>query len=913
MLSKENGKELKKYIVNYVIIDIETTGFSYDKDEIIEISAIRVRNEKAVEEYNSYIKPNKPISSEISKLVGITDSMVELSPDVGNVLTGFLDFIGDDILVCHNAEFDFGFLNKAAMDRFRMVIGNDYIDTYKISKKRLSNHRSFTLSSLADYYGINVEEGTDSLSECLKIKNLLECLFHRRKARADGIIELHCHTKLSKKRGLIDPDDLIRYAYDKGYKAIAITDRDNVQAFPKAYRTWQKMWNEYEEGCRQIGEEADKNDFLKVIYGLEGNLLSEDGNVYPVLLYAKDKTGIKNLYKIVTSSDLEYYDKLPLIPRKYLDEHREGLIVGSACDGGEVFKAVNSAEYDSHLGIYPEVECASYYDFLEMVPYDFINGEHRDSFTRYLCYGAVNATKRPMLVSSDAYYINDDDKTCWDILTDNGKGYCKRPRHLTDYDEECKKMFLDSHIGSQEILREFSEKLFEYRTLIVEQIEYVNPLREGRFLPEYPNAEEELKNICNEKVYEFFGEKPNFEVRKRLERELNSICDNGFAGMFLMWRKIVSKSLELGYPVGARGSVASSLVAYLCGITEINPLSPESGGYHIPVEVFMGFYLDKEPDIDINFSPVIQETIQNYIKEIPGVGETCHAGTISLLTEKNAETIIDDYCKTLDETQMDDDTKKKCIKMMAGVKKGDGVHPGGIIVCPEDEELISFTPLTHPYFGDKIISQFEYYDIWDNLLKLDILGHDKYELLHFLQENTGVRIEDIPLDDEKTLASICDVNTSLIEDLPEFGSEYVRKIISETTPKSFDDLVKISALSHGSDVWNNNQDELVKNKIIKLKDCISSRDDIMIYLMDHDLSKKEAFQIMESVRKGRGINYEQKKLMTEVPDWYINACEKIKYLFPKAHCVSYTMLAVRLAFYKLYYPEAYQEGISLIR
>ena len=346
----------------------------------------------------------------------------------------------------------------------------------------------------------------------------------------------------------------------------------------------------------------------------------------------------------------------------------------------------------------------------------------------------------------------------------------------------------------------------------------------------------------------------------------------------------MKKSLDEGFPVGIRGAVGSSLVAYLCGITEINPLSQEFGGYNIPAEVFMGLNLDKEPDIDINFSPVIQETVQNYIKELPGVGETCYGGTITLASSNGT------------------------------IKKVNGFHPGGIIVCPEGEELVSFTPLSHPIYSEKVVTHFDYHDISDNLMKLDILGYDPYELLHFLQENTDVRIEDIPFDDEKTLAFICDVNTDFPEDFTEFGSEYVRRIIKETVPKSFDDLVKISALGHGTDVWCDNQEELIKNKIINLTDCIASRDDIMIYLMEHGLDIEDAYQIMEWVRKGHGLREVHKKLMTDagIPDWYIQVCEKIKYLFPKAHAVSYTMLAVRLAYYRVYYPEVYQEGLAAI-
>lgn len=729
-----------------------------------------------------------------------------------------------------------------------------------------------------------------------------------------GIIELHCHTKMSEGRGLISPGELVKYAYENGYKAIAITDCGSVQAFPEACREWSRLWNKYQEECRGIGKEAVQEDFLKIIYGLEGNLLTEEGQVFPVLIYAKNDAGLRNLYKIVTASFLEYFDnKKPMIPRALLEKYRDGLIIGSAGDGGEVYSAIwnkipglgglHEKDYISRLK-----EMASFYDFLEVARLD-------DADARYMYFGYVKIGTKPMVVASDAYYISEEDKICYDMLTSGREGQkAGYHRHLMNYDNACKKFFNTWTWGNPEEMKIIPDVIFDNRSVIEEQIGYVNPLRDGKYWPEYPDAIEELTDICESRVKELFGDKPDFEVRKRLERELDAICQNGYAGIYMLWRRIVKKSLDEGYPAGTRGAAGSSLVAYLCGITEINPLSPESGGNNIPVEVFMGLNLDKEPDIDINFSPVIQEAVQSYIKELPGVGETCYGGTIASLAAKTAESMVEKYFETKDGTQPDNDTKNKLAETIIGVRRGSGMHPGGIIVCPEGEELVSFTPLSHPDYSEKVITHFDYHDICENLLKLDILGHDKFELLHFLQENTGVGIEDIPLGDKKTLALICDVNTAQINGLPEFGPEYVRQIIKETVPESFDDLVKINALSHGTDAWYNNQDELVKDKIIKLADCIASRDDIMICLMDHGLDKKDAYQIMETVRKGRGLREDQKKLMTDagIPDWYMQVCEKIRYLFPKAHAVSYTMLAVRLAYYMVYYPEVYREGLVTI-
>lgn len=827
MLSKETGKELNTYLVNYVIIDVETTGIDSDKDELIEISAVKVKGEEIIKEFDSFIKPMVPIPAVVTELTGITDSMVEQSPSIKDVLTGFLEFIGNDVLVCHNAPFALSFLNRNARELFGMVIGNDYIDTNRIAKKRLPQLRTRVLPALVDYYGINVAGESGLLTDCHIVKEVYECLYHRRKADADGIIELHCHTKMSEEKGLIAPDELVRYAYDKGYKAIAITDCGNVQAFPEAYRMWLKLWNEYQDGCRQKGEEADKRDFLKVIYGLEGNLLAEDGNVYPILLYAKNDAGIKNLYRIVTASNLEYFDEVPLIPREYLNAHMDGLIVEEKFNDAGVF------------------------------------------------------------------YIDETDKTAFDILSS-----------LLREKSSVVSCGLSDKYESEEIEKKMEE--------IADQIEYANPLREGRYIPKYPNADEELTKICNEKVKELFGDAPDFEVRKRLERELTAIKENGYAGIYMMWRQLIRKSLDEGYPTGIRGAVGSSFVAYLCGITEINPLSKENGGYQIPVEVFMGLNLDRKPDIDINFGPNIRDVIQEYVGELPGVGEICHGGTISTMAEKTAKRIIERYFGENDLSMPEEKEMDALIEKLTGMKRGNGVHPGGIIVCPEGEELVSFTPLTHPYPGKSITTEFDYHSIDDNLLKLDILGQIQLDILHVLQEKTGVRVEDIPLYDEEVLKLLCDVDCEEIVDFLEFGSKYTRAIIKVAKPESFDDLVKISALSHGTDVWHGNQRELVESGQISLSDCIASRDDIMLYLMNMTVQKDDAYRIMDSVRKGKGLTDVQKQLMKDVGvhEWYIQVCEKIRYLFPKAHAVSYTMMAVRLAYYMVYYSDEYYESLS---
>ncbi len=606
-------------------------------------------------------------------------------------------------------------------------------------------------------YRINVD-GKELITEVL-----LDSYSREADNRArEKIIDHYLEEKRAKNiiiETVLSVKELVNYAYDKGYKAVTVMGCGNVRAFPDAYAEWCRLWQVYQEDCHRKGKKAVQEDFLKLIYGMKGNCVDENGKIYPVLIYTKNENGIRNLYKIVTASYLKYFNNnRPTIPTKLLDEHREGLLIYSENKNTEV--------------------------------HELFTGD------------------------------------------------------------------------------------------LPEQTDYISPLRHGRYLPTYPDAEIKLRRICERKIKELYGAMLPANIRQRMERELDAVCINGYAGLFMMWRDLVKKSLEKGYPTGIRGAVGSSLIAFLCGITEINPLPAEYRGYDIPSEVFMGIRLDKEPDIDINFAPDIKETIQDFVKELPGVGETCYGGT---------------YC-------------------VKNGKEHVGMHPGGIIVCPEGEELLSFTPLMYSPHGKNKITHFDYHTISNNLLKLDVLGHNAYDLLYYLQETTGLNVRDVPLDDDKVLSMICDPDILLIKDLPEFGAEYVRRMIAETKAASFTDLIKINAISHGTEVWYGNQEEVIRAGIIKLSDCISSRDDILLYLMDRNIDRNTAYHIMEYVRKGRGLKTEHKKIMENagIPEWYIKACTKIKYLFPKAHAVSATMMAVRLGYYMFYYPEAYREGLSAV-
>ncbi len=709
-------------------------------------------------------------------------------------------------------------------------------------------------------------------------------------------IELHCHTKMSAGEGLIAPSELIRYAYDNGYAAVAVTDTGNVQAFGEACYTWKKLWKEYSGECEAKGMKAHREDFLKVIFGMEGMLLKEDGASFPVLLYAKNETGFRNLYRIVTESCLKHNEKGPKIPVSFLDEHREGLIIGAACDGGEAILAIENGEDDETVR-----NIMAFYDFLEIVPLK----EWTDTLSRYAALGK-QCGKR-IAAASDAYYINEEDSVIFDILTEGmqtGKPYSERPRYLTD-----KEGFANAFAGEcpEELVAEF----YENSARIADEAGYVSPFRKGRFLPEYPDAAEKLTEICRKRLHEIYGEDVPEEADERLRTELRAICGNGFAPIFMIMYELVKKSHDLGYPTGVRGSVGSSFAAYLCGISPVNPLSRENGGFDIPAEVFFGLRFDKEPDIDLNVAPSVQELLQDYAGELPGVGDICIAGTVMTVREMRAKILVEKYFEKHGLPLPDGGTVKRFVEKITGVKTGNGQHPGGVILCPSGKELTSFTPLMYPDSGRRIVSHFSYYDFDLNLLKADVLQLKNFEVLHELQELTGISQDEIPLDDEKVLMKLCDPKKKKIKDIPEFGNRTVRRIIKLTKPKTLEDLMKISALVHGTDVWTDNQDRLFEEGKISISECIASRDDIMLTLMGKGMSKDKAFTIMEHVRKGRGVNEIEEAAMKEagIPKWYIEACKKIRYLFPKAHAAAYTLMTYRLAWYLVYYPEAFEEAV----
>ena len=789
----------------------------------------------------------------------------------------------------------------------------------------------------------------------------------------DTKAELHMHTTMSRMRGLISPKELVEYAIDNQYQVVAVTDLGSVQAFPEVYHNWNKRYREYAEDCARKGDAVREDLFLKIIYGTEVYLTDDseqDINLnscdrlfktYPILLYAKNEAGVKDLYRLISYSERDEKTGVLEVSRSRLQSIRKNLLVGAVCDGGELSLGVKNGNTEEELK-----EMASFYDFLEITPYciyetfpDSEKGMCRtDDEKKTILQGIYRAGKGsniPVIMTSDAYYINPEDKICHEILleADNAcESAYQRPAHIKKAHELSHTISVvcsDIHMGEAE------KYLKESMDRITGLIEQVSPLREGRFWPVYPDAKHSLTRICYEKAHELYGSVLPGEVKQRLKEETDAICRNGYAGIYMLWRELVIKSISDGYPVGARGSVGASFVAYLLGITITNPLGahyrcgkccyssfdakpapigmigvdlPEKicpvcgeklirDGYSIEHETFMGIRLDREPDIDMNFAYHEQPVIQKYVLSLPGIGNTCKAGTIGTLAERTAEGMVRRHFMGSESEMPETSWRDEIIRKLTKVRRVNGQHPGGIIVVPEGEALTSFTPINNANsLTEPVTTHFDYHSIDHNLLKLDILGHGDPEMLKNLHEMTGVDPFSVPVNDENVLSLFLGLEALGIspEDIggetlgllgvPEFGGKYARDMIRATRPKTVTELVKISGLLHGIGVWTDNAKDLIESGTADIDDCIGTRDDIFQYLMLCDFDRDMAFHMMEAVRKGYGLSKVWQSGMQErgIPDWYIESCKKIRYLLPKAHAASYTRMALMIAWYKVYYP-----------
>ena len=867
----------------FVVFDLETTGFSNKNDKITEIGAVKIENFKVVDRFSQLINPQKDISYKVQELTGITNDLIKDKPTIEEVLPKFIEFIGDSVMVAHNADFDMGFMQQKCREQ-NIEFKNTSVDTLTLARTLLPHMKRFRLNLIAKELGVPL-------------------LNHHR----------------------------------------AVDDAEaTAHIFIKFLEMIQKRGGE---------KLSDINTIL-------GNIDYTKLTTNHITLIAKNQAGIKNLYKIVSDAHINHYHRAPRILKSVLEQYKEGIIVGSACEAGEVFQAVKQNKSEEELE-----RIISLYDYIEVMPIDnnrfmIDKGEVEDEeelreLNRRLIEVAKKFGKIPV-ATGDVHFIDKHEAVFRKVL--------KYSQGFKVDEEETYLHFRTT----DEMLEEFKylgedlayEVVVENTNKVADMVEKVLPIPNETFPPRIEGSDKELRDMCNAKAERIYGSPLPDVVRKRLDRELNSIINNGYAVMYIIAQKLVTKSLADGYLVGSRGSVGSSLAATMSDITEVNPLPahyvcenpdckysyfyeigewgsgadlpdkdcPKCGrplkkdGHDIPFEVFLGFEGDKEPDIDLNFSGSYQPVIHKYTEVLFGEGHTYKAGTIGTVAEKTAF----GYAKKFVEENDLNSTSAEVLRLAngcTGVKRTTGQHPGGIMVIPDYKDVYDITPIQYPANDPScgvITTHFDYHSISGRILKLDILGHDVPTIIRMIEDITGKIATEIPLDDKKTMSLFTSTEALGVTPeeincpigclaIPEFGTKFVRQMLLDTKPKTFAELVRISGLSHGTDVWLNNAQDLVVEGTVEFKEVISTRDDIMNYLIFKGLPPKMAFTIMESVRKGKGLKPEfiEEMKKNDVPDWYIGSCQKIKYMFPKAHAVAYVMMSFRLAYYKVHYPEAF--------
>lgn len=887
-----NAADIPLEDATYVVFDVETTGLSAVYDTIIELAAVKIKDGDIVDRFESFANPHHSLSQTIIDITGITDDMVKDAPEVSEVLADFSNWIGEDILVAHNASFDMGFLNQGLQKYDMPVVENPVIDTLELGRFILPNLKTHRLNTLCKYYGIELTQ-------------------HHR----------------------------------------AIYDAEAT-----GYLLWKLVKEAKEQGIN------NHNQF---------NLHMGEGNAYQrarphhATLLAKNDVGLKNLFKLISMSNIDYFYRVPRIPRSKLTALREGILVGSACEKGEVFetmmqKSAEEAEKAAAFYDYIEVQPpANYYPLIER---ELVQNEAQIFDILRNLVDLADRLNKPCVATGNVHYLEKQDKVYRQILIASQNGNPLSRQTLPDVPFRT----TDEMLTCFDFLgREKAEEIVVTNTqAIAESINDITPVKQELYTPNIDGAEEEIREMSYSFARNIYGDDLPELVEARMEKELKSIIGHGFAVIYLISQKLVKKSLDDGYLVGSRGSVGSSLIATFTEITEVNPLPPHyvcpncrhhhfftdgsvgSGydlpdetcpkcstmyrkdGQDIPFETFLGFKGDKVPDIDLNFSGAYQAIAHNYTKVLFGEDKVFRAGTIGTVAEKTAYGYVKGYAGDHD-LQFKNVEVDRLVDGCTGVKRTTGQHPGGIIVVPEYMDIYDFTPIQYPADdrnSEWLTTHFDFHSIHDNLLKLDILGHDDPTMIRMLQDLSGIDPMTIPTDDDDVMKifsspAILGVNEDQINcktgtlGVPEFGTKFVRQMLEDTKPKTFAELVIISGLSHGTDVWLGNAQELINKGICKLSDVIGCRDDIMVYLMHKGLEASLAFKIMEAVRKGKGLQeewiVEMKK--NDVPEWYIDSCEKIKYMFPKAHAAAYVLMAIRIAYFKVHHPIFFYAAYFTIR